>query len=103
MNRLPAPMVVVTDGGAGIKKVLRNAWPNTRIQHCLFHIRANTITDLTRNPKTVAGKALLALTNQLLTITTPLEAANWIRLLHQWHQLYQELINDENLQHRSQY
>lgn len=95
MNQLPAPKVVVTDGGAGIKKALRNAWPNTRIQRCLFHVKTNTITDLTRKPKTAAGKALLALTNQLLTITTPQEAANWIRLLHQWNQLYQELINEK--------
>ena len=58
-------------------------------------IRDSTITALTRKPKTVAGKALLALTNQLLTIKTPQEAANWIRLLHQWHQLYQDLINEK--------
>ena len=95
MNRLPAPMVVVTDGGAGVAKALCLTWPESRIQRCLFHIRANTITDLTRKPKTVAGKALLALTNQLLTIKTPQEAANWIRLLHQWHQLYQDLINEK--------
>ena len=89
MNRLPPPQVVVTDGGAGIRKALRNTWPKTRVQRCLFHVKTNTITDLTRKPKTAAGKALLALTNQLLTINTPQEAANWIRLLHQWHQLYE--------------
>lgn len=95
MNRLPPPQVVVTDGGAGIRKALRNTWPKTRVQRCLFHVKTNTITDLTRRPKTAAGKALLALTNQLLTINTPQEAANWIRLLHQWHQLYQDLINEK--------
>ena len=95
MNRLPAPKVVVTDGGAGVAKALCLTWPESRIQRCLFHIRANTITNLTRNPKTVAGKALLALTNQLLTIKTPQEVANWIRLPHQWHQLYQDLINEK--------
>ena len=95
MNRLPAPMVVVTDGGAGIQKALKNTWPKSAIQRCLFHVKTNTITDLTHKPKTAAGKALLALTNQLLTIKTPQEAANWIRLLHQWHQLYQNLINEK--------
>ena len=95
MNRLPAPMVVVTDGGAGIQKALKKTWPKSAIQRCLFHVKTNTITDLTRKPKTVAGKALLALTKQLLTIKTPQEAANWIRLLHQWHQLYQDLINEK--------
>ena len=32
MNRLPAPMVVVTDGGAGIAKELCLTWPESRIQ-----------------------------------------------------------------------
>ncbi len=95
MNRLPTPKVVVTDGGAGIQKALKNTWPKSTIQRCLFHVKTNTITDLTRRPKTAAEKALLALTNQLLTINTPQEAANWIRLLHQWHQLYQEFINEK--------
>lgn len=95
MNRLPAPKVVVTDGEAGIQKALKNTWPKSAIQRCLFHVKTNTITDLTRKPKTAAGKALLALTNQLLTIKTPQEAANWIRLLHQWHQLYHDLINEK--------
>ena len=95
MNRLPTPTVVLTDGGTGIVKALRLTWPQSRIQRCLFHVKTNTITDLTRKPKTAAGKALLALTNQLLTIKTPQEAANWIRLLHQWHQLFQEFISEK--------
>ena len=71
MNRLPAPTVVVTDGGAGIAKALRLTWPESRIQRCLFHIRANTITDLTHNPQSEAGKALLGLANQLMGVKPP--------------------------------
>ena len=36
MNRLPAPTVVVTDGGVGIIKALRLTWPESHIQRCLL-------------------------------------------------------------------
>lgn len=81
MNRLPAPMVVVTDGGAGIAKALKICWPQSRIQRCLFHIRANTITDLTRTPQSPAGKALLGLANQLTRVKTPEDAGQWLSLI----------------------
>lgn len=95
MNRLPAPTVVVTDGGAGIAKALKICWPQSRIQRCLFHIRANTITDLTRNPQSEAGKTLLALTNQLTRVKTPEDAGKWLSLLQDWHQVYRDYINEK--------
>lgn len=82
MNRLPAPKVVVTDGGAGIAKALKICWPQSRIQRCLFHIRANTITDLTHNPQSPAGKALLGLANQLTRVNTPEDAGKWLSLIN---------------------
>ena len=95
MNRLPAPMVVVTDGGAGIAKALCLTWPESRIQRCLFHIRANTITNLTRNPQSEAGKALLGLANQLTRIKTPEEAGQWLSLSQHWYQVYRDYINEK--------
>lgn len=95
MNRIPAPTVVVTDGGAGIAKALKICWPQSRIQRCLFHIRANTITDLTRNPQSEAGKTLLALTNQLTRVKTPEDAGKWLSLLQDWHQVYRDYINEK--------
>jgi len=95
MNRLPAPTVVVTDGGAGIAKALKICWPQSRIQRCLFHIRANTITDLTRNPQSEAGKALLGLANQLMGVKTPEDAGKWLSLLQDWHRVYRDYINEK--------
>ena len=95
MNRLPAPKVVVTDGGAGIVKALRLTWPQSRIQRCLFHIRANTITDLTRRPQSEAGKALLGLANQLRTVSTPEDAGKWLSLLQHWYRVYRDYINEK--------
>lgn len=95
MNRIPAPTVVVTDGGAGIAKALRLTWPESRIQRCLFHIRANTITDLTHNPQSEAGKALLGLANQLTTVSTPEDAGKWLSLLQHWYRVYRDYINEK--------
>lgn len=95
MNRLPAPTVVVTDGGAGIAKALKICWPQSRIQRCLFHIRANTITDLTRRPQSEAGKALLGLANQLMGVKTPEDAGKWLSLLQHWYRVYYDYINEK--------
>lgn len=95
MNRLPAPTVVLTDGGAGIAKALKICWPQSRIQRCLFHIRANTITDLTRNPQSPAGKALLGLANQLMGVKTPEDAEKWLSLLQDWYRVYRDYINEK--------
>lgn len=96
MSRLPAPQVAVTDGGAGVAKALRLAWPDSLVQRCLFHVRANTITDLTRRPKIDAGKALLELANQLVAVDTSVKAARWLSLLQAWHGLYGALVNEKS-------
>lgn len=95
MKRLPAPTVVVTDGGPGIAKGLKICWPQNRIQRCLFHIRANTITDLTRNPQSEAGKALLGLANQLTRVKTSEDAGEWLSLLQHWYRVYRDYINEK--------
>lgn len=37
MPRVAAPEVVVSDGGDGFAKALRETWPRTRHQRCVFH------------------------------------------------------------------
>lgn len=37
MAPIPAPDVVVTDGGSGFAKAVRETWPRTRVQRCTFH------------------------------------------------------------------
>lgn len=83
LERMTPPEVVITDGGGGALKAIRKCWPNTRIQRCLVHIHRNNIADLTRHPKTMAGKALLALSRQLLKVKTIAGALKWQFLFHQ--------------------
>lgn len=37
MDPIPAPDVVVADGGTGFASAVRRSWPGTRVQRCVFH------------------------------------------------------------------
>lgn len=43
MAPIPAPEVVVTDGGGGFAKAVRETWPRTRVQRCTFHAVSATV------------------------------------------------------------
>ncbi|NEE01675.1 IS1249 family transposase [Phytoactinopolyspora halotolerans] len=91
MNTLPAPRVVVTDGGRGIHAALGECWATTRVQRCLVHVQRNMRTYLTSKPRTDAGKALWALGKQLTRLPEPDDAAKWLVGLNAWHELYGHL------------
>ena len=38
LKQIPAPLVVVCDGGSGIRAALREQWPDTLTQRCIFHV-----------------------------------------------------------------
>ncbi len=95
LDQVPAPRVVVTDGGSGLASALRECWPNTRVQRCLVHVQRNIRTYLTRTPRTDAGKALRALSLELTRLTTEEQAATWSVKLHDWHQVYGPLIGEK--------
>ena len=56
IRRFPAPDVIVTDGGMGLRSALDRYWPRTRIQRCYFHIFATVKRHTTLNPRLTAGK-----------------------------------------------
>src|SRR5699024_4686548 len=78
LARIPAPAVVVIDGGAGLAKALRTSWRDTAIQRSLVHIQRNVRRHLTRRPRTTAGKHLAQLNYALTRVATLDEAAEWM-------------------------
>ena len=58
MEPIPAPDVVVTDGGSGFAKAVRAAWPRTKVQRCLFHAYAQVKRCTSTRPKLQAGREL---------------------------------------------
>lgn len=92
LERIPPPRVVVIDGGSGLASALKACWPHTPVQRCLVHVQRNVRRELTRRPRTEAGRALRALSLALTRVATLEQAATWSARLHEWHQTYGELI-----------
>lgn len=84
LQRLPAPTVVVCDGGPGMHAALREHWPDTRVQRCLVHLQRNIRKYVTTRSKTTASKALWGLALTLTRVKTPDDAEHWTRLLPAW-------------------
>lgn len=94
LERIPAPTVVVCDGGAGIASALRDAWPTTRVQRCIFHVRMNLRRHLTLRPRTPAGQHLAQIGQALSQVTSIDDAIQWQKLLEVWWQAYGQLTKE---------
>lgn len=68
MSPIPPPDVVVTDGGTGFEKARKKAWPETRVQRCVFHAFNQVKKQTTTRPKLQAGVELYGLRNGLDTL-----------------------------------
>lgn len=94
LEGLAPPLVVTTDGAGGALKALRALWPDTPVQRCLLHVHRDTTRDLTRRPQTPAGKALLALSARLLTITCIEQAHQWVDLFTDYTTTFGPWLNE---------
>lgn len=94
LTRIPAPTVVVCDGGQGVASALRQEWPTTRVQRCIFHVRMNLRRHLTLNPRTEAGKHLAQIGRALSEVATVEDAIEWQQLLNVWWRAYGRLTTE---------
>lgn len=90
-THLPAPTVVVCDGGPGMHAALKEHWPTTRIQRCLVHLQRNIRKYVTKHSKSEAGKGLWGLALRLTRVRTNTDADEWIQLLLRWEADYLHL------------
>lgn len=97
LEQIPAPDVLVSDGGTGLPTALRTVWPDTKHQRCIFHLQMNITRHLTRNPRTDAGRALRTLTMQLSDVTTIDHAIAWRLKLDQWWQSFGHLTRERTM------
>lgn len=92
LQQFPAPDVVVTDGGTGLRAALDQRWKRTRIQRCYFHIRAAVIRHTTLNPRLEAGKEILALTRELMRVQNLDAAAAWMGAYASWEATWEAFL-----------
>ena len=95
LKRLPAPLLVVTDGHTGALSAIRSEWPDTQIQRCLVHIKRNIRVLTTTKPKLQAHKVLWALAKQLVQIEDLDGAAQWVAWLQEFHAQWGDWLNEE--------
>lgn len=93
MARIAAPDILVCDGGGGIEKTRRAAWPSTRVQRCTFHAFCQ-VKRCTTRPKTQAGVDLYAIARDLMRIASSQEAAEWMVRLHRWCSDYEGFLKE---------
>ena len=60
MSPIPAPEVVVTDGGSGFAKAVRETWPRTRVQRCTFHAFSQVLASIYFSPVSLNRRAVRA-------------------------------------------
>lgn len=97
MSRIAAPGVVVSDGGDGFAKALRETWPGTRHQRCVFHAFCQVRRYTTSRPRTQAGVELYGLARALLSITAIREADGWVQGLLAWSERWDALLSETSV------
>ena len=97
MEPIPAPDVVVTDGGSGFAKAVRAAWPRTKVQRCLFHAYAQVKRCTTTRPKLQAGRELYQIALDLMHIETLRQAELWRERYLDWCGFWADFLEDATL------
>lgn len=93
-RQIPAPTVVVCDGGTGIQTAVHTVWPGTQIQRCLFHVQLNVRQHLTLRPRTDAGRRLLGLARALSEVHEVEDAITWQKNLDAWWRAHGHLTKE---------
>ncbi|BDR53292.1 hypothetical protein KIM372_11990 [Bombiscardovia nodaiensis] len=84
MQRSAAPRVLVRDGGGGISKALKQAWPATAMQRCLFHISMNVTALTIMGLRLQAGKELKHLVIPLSQVKSENDLRTWLVAYNAW-------------------
>lgn len=100
LSRIAEPVVVVSDGGTGFRKAVKKAWPNTKVQRCVFHVFCQIRRYTTNKPNTAAGIELYALAKELLHVGSQFDADRWVDSFVSWTSRYNRFLSqmtyDEN-------
>ena len=97
MEPIPAPDVVVTDGGSGFAKAVRATWPRTKVQRCVFHAFCQVKRCTTTRPKLQAGRELYGIALDLMHIETLHQAELWRERYLDWCGFWADFLEDTTL------
>lgn len=95
MRRIAAPEMVVSDGGDGLQKALKETWPHAPHQRCVFHAFSQVKRYTTSRPRTQAGVELYGLAKALPSITTLKEAQGWVGAFIAWPERWGGFLSEQ--------
>lgn len=98
LSPIPAPQVVVSDGGPGFQKAQRRVWPGTRIQRCVFHASSQVRRYTTSRPRLQAGIELYGLAKDLLHVETLHQAERWFERYMDWCGFWADFLEERSWQ-----
>lgn len=97
LSRIAPPDMVITDGGSGFAKAVKEVWPTTKVQRCLFHVFCQVKRETTTRPKLLAGKELYKLAKELLDIDCLKDAQWWIERFLQWCEFWYDFLDEKSI------
>lgn len=96
LSKFAPPLCVVIDGGKGVFSAIKQCWPHTAIQRCLYHARQVVRRHTSTRPRTPAGKALYKLAKDLPLIRTQQRASKWLVDLQDFGTIYHDFLNEKS-------
>ena len=78
------PLCITMDGEQSVMRAIRETWPLTKIQRCLYHIVRQGLSWLRTFPKTQAGRELRALLSTLASVRSFKDRDIFLELFDSW-------------------
>lgn len=86
------PLNITMDGEQSVMRAIREIWPETSIQRCLYHIQREGMRWLRSHPKTQAGCDLRNLLKTLCQISSEPQRRAFIQAYTQWLDRYRNYV-----------
>ena len=86
------PLYITMDGEKSVIRAIKDIWPQTNIQRCLYHIQREGMRWLRTNPKTQAGKDLRCLLKTLCRINSYEKQNEFVASFSAWLDKYRDFV-----------
>jgi len=86
---------VTCDGHVNTIKAIRKVSPDTIVQRCLVHIQRETLSWLTRKPKSQSAIELRLIVKELHLIKNREDWGYWVVKLVKWYEKHKDFVNEK--------
>jgi len=87
---------ITSDGGGGIGRAVRTAYPNIPHQRCVIHIQRQVRSLVTLRPRSEAGKELSLLIAKLSKISDSKQRGWWLKRFEDWSKRWDTFLKERS-------